>query len=262
MPEKVMKVQNILLSLIDRPAAPDRLSIDPEYIKELAASIAELGLLTPILLCPRGGRFEIIAGDCRYQAFLSLGRVYIPAIVQVLDAESVSISRATENLQRRDLSIIEEARIYKALHNDHNMSWDAIAKRTGKPAAQVKRRYDLLRLPEILIKALHEKKIGYTVAEELNRLKDVARVEYFLSFAVDHGATKEVVAGWVKEELSLIRQKESPGEGGGWGSPSIELKPVYVPCDLCAGPMEIGKVVSLRICGDCNKIVQTNMREG
>lgn len=257
-----MKVQDILLSLIDRPAAPDRLSIDPDYIKELAASIAELGLMNPILLCPRAGRFEIVAGDCRYQAFLSLGRVYIPAIVQVLDAESVSVSRATENLQRKDLTIIEEARIYRHLHNDLNLTWDAIAKRTGKPAAQVKRRYDLLRLPEILIKALHEKKIGYTVAEELSRLKDAARIEYYLNFCVDHGATKEVVAGWVKEELSLIRQKDSPGEGGSWGSPQIELKPVYVSCDLCTGPMEISKVVSLRICGDCNKVIQTNMKGG
>jgi len=258
--KQTMKVQNILLSLIDRPAAPDRLSIDPEYIKELAASIADLGLLNPILLCPRGGRFEIVAGDCRYLALLSLGRVYAPCVVQDLDAETVSISRATENLQRKDLTIIEEARIYQALHNDHNMTWDQIAKRTGKPAAQVKRRYDLLKLPEILIKALHEKKIGYTVAEELSRIKDEARIEYYLSFCIDHGATKEVVSGWVKEELALIRQKTSPGEGGGWGAPSIELKPVYVPCDICTGPMEISKVVSLRICGDCNRIIQTNMK--
>lgn len=252
-------VQNIKLSLIDRPASPDRLSIDADYIKELAASIADLGLLSPVLLCPRGGRFEIVAGDCRYQAFLSLGRTEIPAIIQELDAETVSVSRATENLQRKDLTIIEEARIYQTLHNDHSMSWDAIAKRTGKPAAQVKRRYDLLKLPEILIKALHEKKIGYTVAEELNRLKDIARVEYYLVYCVDHGATKEVVAGWVKEELSLIRQKESPGGGGNWGTPLLEQKPVYVCCDLCTGPMEISKVVSLRICPDCRATIKNHM---
>lgn len=257
-----MKVQNILLSLIDRPAAPDRLSIDPEYIKELASSIAELGLLNPILLCPRTGRFEIVAGDCRFQALLSLGRVYAPCIVQDLDAESVSISRATENLQRKDLTIIEEARIYQALHNDHKMSWDAIAKRTGKPAAQVKRRYDLLKLPEILIKALHEKKISYGTAEELGRLKDVARIEYYLGYAVDNGASRTVVSGWVKEELALIRQNEYTSGGGDWGSPIPEQKPVYVSCDLCTGPMEISKVVSLRICGDCNKIIQTNMKGG
>ena len=259
MKKEVMQVQNIPLSAIDRPASPDRLSIDPEYIKELAASIADLGLLSPILLCSRDGRFEIVAGDCRYQAFVSLGRTEIPAIVQDLDAESVSISRATENLQRKDLTIIEEARIYKTLHNDHNMSWDEIAKRTGKPAAQVKRRYDLLKLPEILIKALHEKKIGYAVAEELNRLKDLGRVEYFLGYCVDHGATRDVVSGWVKEELSLIRQKESTGGGGDWGAPQLELAPVFVACDLCRGPMELKEVVYMRVCKQCNGTIKQNM---
>lgn len=254
-----MKVQNVLLTLIDRPAAPDRLSIDPEYIRELAASIAEVGLMSPIVITPRGGRYEIVAGDCRYQAFLSLGRSDIPSFVQELDAESISISRATENLQRRDLTIIEEARIYKTLHNDHNMTWDQIAKRTGKTAANAKRRYDLLKLPDVLIKAMHEGKIPYSVAEELSRLKDVGRIEYYLGYCIDHGASRPVVASWVKEELSLIRQKEITGGGGEWGSALPEQKPLYVSCDLCTGPMEIKRVVYLRICPECHGTIKQNM---
>ena len=255
----ILQVQSILLTLIDRPAVLDRMSIDPEYIKELAASIAETGLMNPVLLCPRDGRYEVVAGDCRYQAFLSLGREEIPAFVKELDPESVSISRATENLQKADLTIIEEAKIYQRLHNDHGMTWDQIAKRTGKKAGQIKRRYDLLKLPEILIKALHEKKIGYAVAEELNRLKDPGKIEYYLGYCVDHGATRDVVIGWVKEELSLIRQKESTGGGGEWGSPTLELSPVFVACDLCKGPMEIKKVVYMRICPECHGTIKQNM---
>jgi ParB family chromosome partitioning protein len=256
---EINQVQNILLSLIDRPATPDRLSIDPEYIKELAASIAEIGLMSPVVLCPRGGRFEIVAGDCRYQAFLSLGKTKIPAFVQELDPENVSISRATENLQRKDLTIIEEARIYQTLHNIHKMSWDAIAKRTGKTPGNVKRRYDLLKLPEMLIKALHEKKIGYAVAEELNRLKDLGRVEYYLGYCIDHGASRDVVAAWVKEELALIRQKGSTGGGGDWGSAVPETAPVYVACDLCKGAMELKTVVYMRICPGCREVIKQNM---
>lgn len=256
---ETMKVQNILLSAIDRPAVPDRLSIDPEHIRDLAASIAEIGLLSPIILCPHDMRYEIVSGDCRYQAFMSLGRTEIPAFVQELDAETVSISRATENLQRKDLSIIEEARIYRTLHNDHNMSWDHIAKRTGKSAARVKRCYDLLKLPEILINALHEKKIGYSVAEELNRVKDLGRIEYYLGFCIDHGATLGVVVGWVKEELALMRQKDYGTDGGGWGTPLFETKPVYVSCDLCSGPMELKTVVYMRICKECHATIKQNM---
>ena len=254
-----MTVKNVKMELIDRPSTPDRLSIDPDYIKELAASIASRGLMSPVLLCPRGDRYEIVAGDCRYLAFRSLDRIEIPAFVQELDAETVSISRATENLQRKDLTIIEEARIYRTLHNEHNMSWDEIARKTGKRPGNVKRRYDLLKLPEMLVNALHEKKIGYAVAEELARLSDLGRIEYYLGYCVDHGATRDVVASWVKEELSRIRQLESTGEGGDWGSPLPDQKPVYVSCDLCSGPMEVKAVVYMRICGDCHRTIKANM---
>lgn len=253
------KVQNILLTLIDRPAVPDRLSIDPEYIKELASSIAEIGLLSPIILTSCGSRYEIVAGDCRHQAFLSLGRKEIPAIIQNLDPESVSITRATENLQRRDLTVIEEARIFKNLHENHGMTWDDIAKRTGKSHGLVKRRYDLLKMPEILVNALHEKKISYTVAEELYALNDKGKIEYYLGFCIDHGATKEVVRDWVKEEKSRERASELAGGGSSWGSPASEQKPIYVSCDLCAGPMEISQTVSLRICQGCHVTIKQNI---
>jgi len=256
---ETMKVQNVLITLIDRPAAPDRLSIDPEYIKELASSIAEIGLINPILLCPRGARFEIIAGDCRYQAFLSLGKSEIPAIVQDLDAQNVSVARATENLQRKDLTVIEEARIYKTLHDDHGMGWEKIAKRTGKTISLVKRRYDLLKMPEMLINALHEKKITYTVAEVLLGLPDLGRIEYYLGYCIDHGATIAVVRDWVKEEQSRERQKKVDVVGGDWGSALPEQLPLYVPCELCKGPMELKTVVTMRICQECHGTIKQNM---
>ena len=256
---EVMKVQNVLLTLIDRPAVPDRLSIDLEYIKELAASILETGLLNPIILVPRDGRYEIVAGDCRYQAFMSLGRDEIPAFVKDLDVDDVSILRATENLQRKDLTVIEEARIFRTLHLDHGLDFAQIAKRTGKSPGQVKRKYDILNLPEMLINAIHEKKIGYIVAEELFRLQDLGKIEYYLGFCIDHGATLSVVRDWVKEEFSRIRQLEVNAGGGSWGSATPEMKPIYVSCDLCNGPMELSKVIMLRVCYECHATIKQNM---
>lgn len=256
---KKQTIKSVLMSLIDRPVLPDRITIDAEHIKDLAASIAEVGLITPILLNPVGGRYEIVAGDCRYQAFLSLGRQEIPAIIQELNSEAVSILRATENLQRKNLTVIEEANIYKTLHNVHNLDWDQIGKRCGKSPALVKRRYDLLKMPQILIDALHEKKITYSVAEELFALSSVSKIEYYLGYCVDHGATKEVVRGWVKEEKSIERQNESAGVGGGWGSALPEQKPVYVSCDVCKGPSELTKIIGLRICPDCHSTIKNNM---
>ena len=247
------------MGLIDRPAIPDRLSIDPEYIRELAASIAEVGLMSPIHLRKQDGRYEIVAGDCRYQAFQSLGRDVIPAIILDLDGVNVSILRATENLQRKDLTMIEEARIYRIFHDDHNMTWDQIAKRVGKSPGLVKRKYDLLKMPEVLINAVHERKIGFVVAEELCRLNDLGKIEYYLAFCVDHGATQQIVKDWVKEELSKERQERGTVEEGGWGSALSEVKPVYVTCDCCKGPMRIEEVLSLRICKACGDTIKANM---
>jgi len=259
MKNELMKAQNVQLTLIDRPAVPDRLSIDPEHIKDLAASIAETGLQSPIVLTQRDGRYEIVSGDCRYQAFLSLGRTEIPAYIRKLSDEDVVIYRATENLQRKDLTVIEEARIYKNLHDNHEMSWEMIAKRVGKTPGLVKRRCDLLKMPEILISAMHEKKIGYAVAEELCRLPDAGKIEYYLGYCIDHGASLRVVADWVREELSVQRQRSASAGGGDWGSALFETKPIYVACDVCHGPMEIGKEKSLRICAACNETIKANM---
>ena len=256
---ETMKVQNILLTLIDRPAVPDRLSIDPEHIKDLAASISQLGLQQPILLRPSGARYEIVYGDCRYQAFLSLGRDTIPAFVQDLDSETISLARATENLQRKDLTPIEEGKIFLNLRDNHNLSWDDISRKTGKSVSLVKRRADLLKMPEILIKALHEKKVSTTVAEELCDLRDIGRIEYYLGYCIDHGATREVVRQWVKDEKAAERQPDNAGGGGDWGSALPEQKPIYVSCDLCSGPMELSKVISLRICEVCHHTIKQNM---
>lgn len=257
--EQTIKVQNILLTLVDRPEVPDRMSIDLEYIKELAASIAEIGLMNPVVVTEKNGRYEIVAGDCRYQAFVSLGKTEIPAVVKKLDVKDISITRATENLQRKDLTIIEEARTYKRLHDDLSMSWDEIAKRTGKSAGLVKRRYDLLKMPEILVNALHAKKITYTVAEELYRLADLGKCKYYLDFCIDHGATTAVARGWVDEELALQRQHAGDIGGAPWGNPIPDQKPIYVPCDLCTGPMEISTVIMLRVCGTCHNTIKQNM---
>lgn len=255
-----MVVENIPMELIDRPQIPDRVDIDMDSVQELADSIAEVGLQNPVQLQRRDARYEIIAGDRRFQAYQLLGRHEIPAFVQVYDEATISIMRATENLQRLDLSVIEEARIYKRLHDDHEMTWEQIARKTGKSPGAVKRRYDLLRLPEILIKAMHSNRLPYATAEVLATLPNIGQIEYYLGFCLDQGASKDIVKGWVKEELSRQRQADNASVEGEWVSPIATLKPVYVACDLCGGPMDLNQVVTLRVCPDCAKVINQNMK--
>ena len=243
----------ILIAQIDITERIDRMEINSDYIKELAESIREQGLLQPILLRKKGVRFELIAGHRRLLAVKSLGIVEIEAIVKEMTDEQAVLARAVENLQRVDLTVIEEARVYQAMHVMLNMSFDEIARRLGKGPGIVRRKYSLLELHPALIEAIHQKRIIYSVAEELQKLPSESSLLYYLGFCVDHGATMFVVRQWVADELSKERTKalEIASSRGEVLMPKSQ--PVYVPCDLCSGPMRIGDEVVLRVCTGCVK---------
>lgn len=249
--ETVEQIEMVLVAAIDEPAIRDRLSIDPDYIRELASSIAAEGLQQAILVRPVADRFEIVYGDCRYLAHRLLGRVNIAARIRVLSDVDVALLRGIENLQRRDLTPIEEALSYNRLHELAGLTWEEISRRTGKSVGIVKRRVDLLSMPQILIDAIHERKITYSVAEVLNALKEENRIAYFLAFAVDHGATMEVVRRWVSDEKQAIAQQVHGVVESGYHNPMEPLPPVYVACDLCQDPMAIGSEHVMRMCSAC-----------
>lgn len=250
-----LSAKNIDMDLIDEPKGIVRLDIDASEIRDLADNIKEVGLLQPILVRPVNDRFEVVFGHRRYLAHKILEARKIACIVRVLSGLDCAVMRGTENVQRVDLSPVEEAAIYADLHNSHGLSYDDIGKRMGKSAGVIKRRLDLLKMPSQLQKAIHIKAINYSVAEELWSLGDNSAIDYFLGYAVDHGATQAVVRGWVKDWKDEQRRKESgTGQSGGETAP-LETRPVYVPCDLCLQAMELGSETLFRTCAKCSKTI-------
>jgi len=247
------------MELIDEPEGIIRLEIDDGGIKTLADSINALGLMQAILVRPVKDRFEIIYGHRRFLACRLLGMPKIRSTVQELTDIQAAMMRATENLEHEDISPIEEAAVYKDLVETHKLSLDKIAGMMGKSAGIIRRRLDLLRMPECLQIAIHKKQIPYSTAEVLWQLQDQAEIEYYLAFAVENGASRPTVQLWVKEALDKRRQKGSTsGEGGGFGSP-MEVPPQYVACDMCRGAMEIGKETVLRVCPTCTGTIKKAM---
>jgi len=258
-----LSAKNIDMDLIDEPKGVVRLEIDPGKVKGLAENIDEVGLLQPIIVRPCGQRFEIVFGHRRYLAHKVLKARKIACIVRVLSDVECAIMRGTENVQRVDLSPIEEAAIYADLHDTHNLSYEQIGKRMGRSPGIVKRRLDLLKMPSQLQKAVHIKAINYSVAEELWSLGDNSAIDYFLGYAVDHGATQAVVRGWVKDWKDEQRRKESGTGQSGGGTAPLETRPVYVPCDLCLQAMELGSETLFRTCAKCTKTISDAVkREG
>jgi len=249
------RVKEIALEKLDEPKGTIRLEIDPGKIASLAENIEQVGLLQPINVRAVADRFEIVAGHRRYLAFKKLGRKKIACIVGHFSDVGSALARASENLGRVDLSLMEEAAIYSDLHDNHGLSHDEIGKCFGTSAGVVKRRLDLLKMPGQLQKAVHRKQISYSVAEELWRLGEESAIDYFLGYAIDHGVTQTVARGWVNDWKKEQRFKSGgTGEGGGDRSPA-ETRPVYICCDLCLGALELGKEHTIRACSKCAGLI-------
>jgi len=247
------------LTLIDPPDFALRHEIDHDYIAELAQSISEIGLLQPILLAKIGDRFEIVAGQCRFLAHQKAGLLKIKAIVRKLTREEIAVARATENLNRKDLTPIEEATTYRNLIEKHGMDFADVAKKVGKSAGLVKRRMDLLKMPQQLQDAVHKKRISISVAEELWPISDPVSLDYYMSFALDGGCTRDVARQWCKDWRDSVRREKTASDDTLQTFAPSEPRPIYVTCDLCSGPMELGQEIPLRVCSVCFKTIKDNM---
>lgn len=117
-------------------------------LSELMASIAEKGIVEPIIVRLRRGRFQIVAGERRYQAAVQVGLSEVPAVIRdVDDAELIEIA-LIENLQRKDLSPFEEAEALQTLVQEHALKHEELARRLGKSRTSVTESLSLAGMPD------------------------------------------------------------------------------------------------------------------
>lgn len=253
------KILMLDIGLVDPPDDPDRIEINPDEILDLAESILQVGLLQPVLVRPKGSRYEIVAGDRRFKAHQLKNISLIAAVCREMTDIEAAIIRATENLKRENLTPFEEAKTYFRLHEKHGLSWEDIGKRMSKSPGLVKRRCDILRMPDCLQKELHNKTIAVGVAEELWRISDSTTLTYYLSYAVENGVTVAVARGWAQDYERSVRFARNDVEGTGGVSSPYEPRPCYIPCDLCQDPVELGKDKMLRLCPGCFATIKANI---
>lgn len=145
---------------------------DDQALKELAVSIREHGVIQPILVRKFGEKYEIIAGERRYKASTMAGLTKIPAIVKNLDDKESSKVALIENLQRRDLTPIEEARTYQKILDLDEMTQEQLAKTMGKSQSAVSNKLRLLSLPDEIQEALLKEEISERHARSLLNVTD------------------------------------------------------------------------------------------
>lgn len=189
------EIRNINLTDIIPNRFQPRLTFEQDGINELAESIKQHGLIQPLVLRRVGNKFEIIAGERRYKASTMAGLESVPAlIVDLNDGESAEVA-LIENIQRRELSSIEEARSYKNIIDLGGLKQDELAKRMGKTQSTVSNKLRLLNLSQEVQDALLKGQISERHARALLVLKSAEK-------------EKRMLARIINERLNVRRTDE------------------------------------------------------
>jgi len=188
-----------------------RTVFDDEKIEELARTIHTHGVIQPIVIREFGdGKFEIIAGERRWRAMKKLGWEEAPAIINNLsDTETASVA-LIENLQREELSPIEEAMAYGKLLEIHDLTQEALAQRLGKGQSTVANKLRLLKLPQEVREALLNKLISERHARSLIPLKDAEKQVQLLTEVIEKSLNVKQTEERVERILNQSIEKPKP----------------------------------------------------
>ena len=208
--ERLSDLREIKLSeIIPDPDQPRR-SFDEEALQEMAQSVAEHGVIQPIIVTPVNGKYQIVAGERRFRGATIAGLDKIPALVRTLSDQHKLELSLIENIQRRDLNVLETATAYLKLRDQFNLSLEEIGKRVGgKSMSAISNTLRLLRLPESVRQALQEGKLTEGQARPLVNA-DPASVEAVLPQIL----REEWSARKIEQYVVNLKKAQKPTEEG------------------------------------------------
>ncbi len=199
-------VQMVELDRLEANQKQPRKRFDDQGLAELAQSISESGILQPILVTRAGERFRILAGERRFRAAAIAGLQRIPVLIRdgIEDRDELLIA-LTENLQRRDLTPLEEAEAFRQLRDEFGMTQEAVAEKVGKDRATVANTLRLLKLPQEIRAALEEGLLSAGHARALLALPSAADQENVAREAIREGLSVRLT-----EARVAVLTKDSP----------------------------------------------------
>lgn len=196
------QVQNVNIDLIIPNRFQPRLSFDEKALNELAESIKQHGIIQPLIVRKLADKYEIIAGERRYKAATLAGLSTVPVIVTNLsDAKSAEVA-LVENIQRKNLSSIEEALSYKRKIDKDNLTQEQLAKLLGLSQSTVANRLRLLNLSNEVQDALLKEKISERHARSLLQISDKNKQTELLNRIITERLTVRQLDEIIKKELS------------------------------------------------------------
>lgn len=212
-----VNITEIEIERIEAGINQPRKNFDESSLNELASSISEHGVLQPVLVRPRGGRFEIVAGERRWRAAQMAGLSQIPAVIKEMDDAQAAELSLIENIQRDDLSILEEAQAYRNMVETYGYTQELIGERIGKSRSHITNCLRILSLPEDILNMIEKKELSGGHARAL------------LTMGNDKDRLK--LAGQIANENLSVRETEKRVKKKGRGRPvktEVKIKPVEV----------------------------------
>lgn len=207
-----------------------RVHFDEETLNDLAASIAEIGVLQPVLVRRVGeGQYQLIAGERRWRAAQRAGLATVPAIVRLTDDLASMEQALVENLHRQDLTPLEEAAAYQQLIEDFGLTHEALAARVGKSRPSISNALRLLALPAAVQSLIADGRLSAGHAKALLGTPDRAYQEHLARRAVDEGWTVRAVEEAVRQRQGAASPAgDDPPDGvdpGPAPAPVTRLRP-------------------------------------
>ena len=192
-------LRELPLSQIKPNPFQPRTHFEPEALQELSESIKASGLLQPVVVRPKDGGYELIAGERRLRAVQELGWRQIPAVVKEVDDRTLLTLALIENLQRHDLSPMDEAQGYQRLQDEFGLAAAEIARLTGRNRSTIANLLRLLKLPEDVRAMVHDGRLSEGHGRALLALDSPG--------AMSRVARQAVTDGWsVREVESRVKR--------------------------------------------------------
>ena len=204
---KEPKYKFIDIHKIEANGHQPRTHFENEKIQELAVSIRQNGLLQPIVVRPYHGKYQIVVGERRYRACLLAGIEEVPCLVQNYDEQQTATAAIVENIQRENLSAIEEALAYQQILDTQNITQEELAQKVGKKQSTIANKLRLLQLPMTVQEAVRRKDITERHARALLKLDTTAKQNNMLREIMDKGLNVEQTEEKIKKKIEPKKPK-------------------------------------------------------
>ncbi|HEV3512457.1 MAG TPA: ParB/RepB/Spo0J family partition protein, partial [Candidatus Sulfotelmatobacter sp.] len=240
-------VVNVAIADVDKNPFQTRYVEDDDALEELAESIKANGVVQPIVVRPAEveGRYILVMGERRLHASKKAGKTHIPALVRRVSEQQAAEMTIIENLQREDLSPLEQAEAFRVLSNQFKLTQEEIGERVGLSRVSVANYMRLLKLPREVMQMLAEKRINFAQAKELLKLDDNDRIAEAALYAVKKGMNIEQIEMLVLRmdglldplpDMPGVKKKEAKASGARWVDPNVR-----------AAQMDLERMLGVRV---------------